>query len=399
MNSLQKELESAKWMDKKLLIDIKCDGLRMSLGKINGKPFCYVDPDTLKEKSPDVSSRLPQIIKELESFPDNTVLDGEFIAIKDNETLHRTTANSLLNGTNFTPESLSNISHIFIFDVLFFDGVDIRSHPLHERVEYLQRLKSTDHIWIERNTTSLEEESDGYFIQGNNLEDINLIIDRILSDKIGRPSHIAEGIMIKLLDHQYEFPTNHGWGKLKKYYEVDCVVWDKKLVKGQDDVFNYFLGISVPNEIYTKLPNNIKVPEKLLTNYGKTDNTKIKCEIGEVLRVASEEVLKYTENDVVYYRGYVNRALETIPEKNISDNYSVLDKLSSFQPRRVPLDEIERINQSESTLTQEEIISSPSGSKVPNEEEPGEEELKSKFKEGSLVMFNNKIAKIIKLIG
>ena len=68
-NLLSKELESANWNTKPLLIDIKCDGLRLSIGKVNGKAFTYVDPDSLKDKSPDVSGRLPLIIKELDSIP------------------------------------------------------------------------------------------------------------------------------------------------------------------------------------------------------------------------------------------------------------------------------------------------------------------------------------------
>jgi hypothetical protein len=407
---LQKELESAGWMDKQLLIDIKCDGLRLSLGKISGKPFVYVDPESLKEKSPDVSERLPLIIQELESIPDNTVLDGEFIAVENGQTLHRTVANSILNSTKFDPKKLENIAHVFIFDVLFFEGQDIRSHPLHERVEYLGRIKPTQHIMVERNSKALEETADGYYVDGNDFNKIQAAISKIFEDKTGRPTNIAEGVMIKTTDHQYEQPTNHGWGKCKKYYEVDCIVWDVKLVKGQNDVFNYFLGINVNQEHYNKLPNEVKVPNKLLMFYGKTNATKIVCEVGDVLRVASEEVLKTENNGYPYYRGYISVPLEKIPEKNVSDSLDVLEKLSSFQPKRVSMEEIERIENSniDPSLQQEDVpqeLPKPSSStSLPIEDE--EDDLLASiasrknidFKKGDFVEFNDKVGLIRRIL-
>lgn len=375
MNLLKEELENSKWNERKLLIDPKCDGLRLSLGKIDGKPFTYVDPEALKEKSPDVSNRLPLIIKELESIPDNTILDGEFIAVSGDEILHRTTANSLLNGTHFEPEKLAKYANIFVFDILFFEGQDIRKHPLHERVEYLQRIKSTEHIWIEK------QGSDSFIVDGSDMNKINEIINNILSDKIGRPKFMAEGVMLKDINYQYESPQNHGWGKLKKFYEVDTVVYDSKLVKNQTDVYNHFLGINVSEDIYNHLPNDIKVEGKLLSNFGKSDNTKIPCNKGDILRVASEEVLKEENGGYPYYRGYINRALEKIPEKSVSDTYEVLDKLSQFQPKKMPLEEISRIeDKSEfNPEAQQEDIGDyvPSGGSVPNENEPGEEVIES----------------------
>lgn len=428
LETLDKELQSMGWDKKRLLIDIKGDGLRLSFGKVDGKPFILVDPETLKEKSPDVSDRLPLIVKELETIPDNTVLDGEFIAVKGDEVLHRSTANSLLNATHFSPEKLADYAYLFVFDVLFFKGQDIRNQPLHERLEFLQQIEPTEHIMIERESTVLDAKADAYVVKGSDIQSINTVIDKILNDKIGRPSHIAEGVMVKDISHFYETPTNHGWSKVKKYYEVDTKVWDKKLVKGQDDVWNYFLGIEVTEDYYNKLPDKIKVPNKYQMFFGKSNSTSVKAEIDDVLRVASEEVLK-TENDgYPYYRGYISRALEVIPEKDVSDSLEVLDKLSQFQPKRMPMSEITRIeNQSsDSPLTQEDIVNPPSGQKSvekqsnypypqpsgsrdeePRTEEPGEEILQSSYNipssideliEGSIITYKGKIGRIVKIL-
>ena len=259
--TLREELASIKWLGKKLLIDVKADGLRLSVGRAGTEPFAFVDPELLKKKSPDVSHRLPEIMKELnKAIPPNTVLDAEFIAVKGDEVMHRTTSNAILNATHFSPEMLAKYAYIYVFDCLFFNGEDIRDQPLHERLEYLHRIKSTKHIWIERLSLDTNKKSDAYIV--SSYPDINKAVNKIINNKIGRPKFIAEGVMIKDLDTEYQHPINHGWGKAKKYFEVDAVVWDKKLVKGQDDVWNYFLGINVSKDYYEHLPNKIKVPNK-----------------------------------------------------------------------------------------------------------------------------------------
>jgi ATP-dependent DNA ligase len=141
-----------------------------------------VDPESLKRKSPDVSGRLPLIMKELKTIPDNTILDAEFIAVKGDEILHRTTANSLLNATKFSPDKLADFAHVFVFDILAFNGEDIRNQPLHERVEYLQRIESTEHIWIEAHTTDINKPNyPAYIVDGNDIKAINKVIDNLLN--------------------------------------------------------------------------------------------------------------------------------------------------------------------------------------------------------------------------
>jgi hypothetical protein len=378
MNTLEDEIKSAGWTDKKLLIDIKADGLRLTAGKVNGKVYIKVDPESLKEKSPDVTKRLPQISNELQnSLPDNTILDGEFIAVKDNEVLHRTTANSLLNATTFSPKKLTKYAYLFVFDIMFFRGKDLRPQPLKERLEFFQQLKSTEHVWYERISKSLDDKSDAYIIQGSNIEGIQKVIDKILNNKISRPKYIAEGTMIKTLVHQYQTPQNKGWGKLKKFYEVDGRVIEKSPVKDTKGVYYYSLGIDVPKEYYSKLPKKIQSSNYTCMKYGKTSNTKVDMKEGDILRIASEEVNKYENNGYPYYKGYVNRVLEEVPEKDKTDSLEVLEKLSKFQPKRVPIKEISRIDNQHPT-TQEDVIS-PSGSvdEEPRENPPGEEVLQS----------------------
>lgn len=365
------ELKAIGWDKEQMLIDTKFDGLRLSAGKINGKGFAFVDPETLKKKSPDVSKRLPKIIKELEEqLPDNTVLDCEFIAVdrKNNEALHRTVANSLLNSKQLTPEELSEYATIAVFDVLYYDGIAVKDMPLHERLEYLARIKETDNMIVEKITKNLNEDADGYIVS---IENIEIAIKKLFEGNKNRPKFIGEGVMIKLLNYPYESPQNKGWMKVKELYEWDARILDKKNVKGQEKVWNYLLGVDISKEYYDVLVSmttkdwydsvgilDLKnkqfyrgkesigkdgIPVMVI---GKSDNTKEDCEIGEIVRFISEEVLKY-ENELMSeyprYGAYISVFLEKVPEKNKSDTLEVLDILSSLQPKRIPIEILKRI--------------------------------------------------------
>jgi len=370
---LEEELRAIGWDKAKLLVDCKWDGLRMCIGKVNGKGFAWVDPEDLKEKSPDVSKRIPAIIQEMEeAFPDNTVLDGEFLALHPNgkEMLHRTVANSLLN-SNVSGEELEQFAIIVVFDVIFFKGVDVRDQPLHERLEYLSQLKPTKHIWIERVSTTFSKPADGYICDGSDIKCILKAADIIQHAKNGRPKFCAEGVMLKRLDHPYQVPQNKGWMKVKFYHELDLRVISKKLVKRTKDVYNYYLGYDTPKdyaEAYLSMTTKdwygkvhvIKdgkvvasgkdakeyLDDKnaiFVTLMGKSDNHKEEqpIKVGDIIRIAAEEVLKFDNPkypDYPRYSFYIGRVLEPVPEKNVSDSIQTIDKLASFEPMRIPID-------------------------------------------------------------
>jgi len=364
--TIHADIASVGWNEKKLLIDVKADGLRVTLWKSDGKGYVFVDPEELKHKSPLINKYIPQIVKEIEeSLPDNTALDGELYAAKGKEALHRTVINGIIN-TKLPPERFIPYAYVFVFDVLIYKGTDVRDKPLEERLKLLQTLKSTPHIKIEKPSKVVVPGYSGYIVDGNNKSAIDKAIHLIETSKHGLHKGVQEGVMVKTLEHPYEYPTNHGWSKTKLWAEIDAVVLDKKLVKGQTDVWNYYLGIEIPAE-YAKMmldDTNAYKRVRCLYNghlykkkecldyldrkgarffmeYGKSDNTKIKCDVGDVLRVSSEEVL-YNENEThpefPYYTGYINRAMEPVPERKTSDSLVVLHRLSLLESKRIPLE-------------------------------------------------------------
>lgn len=346
-NLLDSDLKQSGFDKEPLLIDNKCDGLRITLGNIDGKGFVMVDPAELKRKNPDVSDRLPDIVKELELYPNNTIFDAELLCVNQDwsEVLHRTTTNSLLNATTFAPDKLSQISLAYVFRILFLDDKDIRSYPLKEEIELRSKLNSQKHIHIEQVSTDLNKRADGYVINGSNKSDIDKAINNILNDRnILYLKKLAEGVMIKLLNHPYETPQNKGWAKVKKYHELDVRVLGRQKVKGSKDTFNYFIGLDITKDYYDHLPeeNRVRSNNNYFMYLGKTDNTNIKVDNGKILRIAAEEVLRYDNGEYPYYKTYVARAMEPVPEKNVSDDLNIVERLSLQEPKRVPIQEIER---------------------------------------------------------
>lgn len=418
MEELHKELKSVEWSKERLLIDIKADGLRLTSGKVNGEGYFYVDPSDLKEKSPDVTDRLPKLKRDIEDIlPDNTVLDSEFIAVdpESGESLHRTTANSILN-SNLKGKKLEEYAYVLVFDVLYWKGEDVTSRPLKERLELLQQIDSTDNIIIEDTSTNIEDKADAYIVDGSNKSNINKAIYKILNDKIGRPKHIAEGVMIKKLDHPYETIQNHGWAKVKELYELDLRVLEKDSVKGSRDVYNYTLGIDIDKEYFNKIVEmdtkdwyyEVGVLDgndfyrgkeakdkngQYVMIMGKTDNhaEESDIEIGEIIRIAAEEVLEYDNPDnkeYPRYSFYVGIVIEENVDKSVSDKLSVADKLAGFQPKRIPVEELERINNTFSKAydigkyVEEGKIPKDVYKKVAEENKPLPEEFYVDYREG-----------------
>ncbi|MCE7738373.1 MAG: hypothetical protein GPJ50_03250, partial [Candidatus Heimdallarchaeota archaeon] len=220
----------------------------------------------------------------------------------------------------------------------------------------------------------------GYIVDGKNRRAIDKAINFILSGKHGLQKKIEEGIMLKVTQGNYygeevsktaSIIHNKTWAKAKRFHEVDTIVLGKKLVKGQTKVWNYLLGIKITSEYAGKMLEDIKaykrvaclVGNKLYQKkeckdhlgrkgvsffqmLGKSDNTKIRCDTKDVLRCASEEIL-YNENktnpEFPYFTGYINVALEPIPERKISDDLAVLYRLSLLEPQRIPVEELARL--------------------------------------------------------
>ena len=111
--------EGAAW-----LVELKLDGYRALAIKSGGKVQLRSRNDN------DFNGRYPGIVEALASMPDETVIDGEVVAL-DGE--GRPSFNALQNyGSGKAP------LHYFVFDVLVLRGRDVMGEPLMRRRELLE---------------------------------------------------------------------------------------------------------------------------------------------------------------------------------------------------------------------------------------------------------------------
>ncbi len=341
--------------DNKIVLDQKFDGKYVQVLREDKNNFkIMVDPEELKEKKNYIINKRMQFqIEDLKKSPITQFrCDAELVAFKkeSNEILHRTVTNALANlKTKIDDKLASSYLRLYIYDVTQFNNKDVRSLPLKERYELLRNIANNiNSIYVKFDIpiTNLKKDSLSYIV--NNKEDFKTIFYKIYNEEIkSLPKYISEGVMIKRLNGIYEYPQDSNLMKLKRWKEIDVRIIGKRLVKGAKKTWNYDLGLDITKEYYEKLPNKnrVQLNNKYYMYYGKSDNTNINGEIGDILRVASEEVIKYENKDYPdfpYFKGYINRAMELVPEKNITDTLEVALRLSQLEPRRIPIEEIQR---------------------------------------------------------
>lgn len=335
----------------KAIVEAKFDGMRTKIVKKGKDVIIMSDPEDIKG-SPIKTERLPWQVEELKKMKEDFVGDSEIIMIdkEKNECLHRVVTNALLNG-KFDPTEASKKAHIYIFDIVEYDGKNIKDWPLKERKELLSKFKDSEHVHFVRSSTNLQKEALSYIVDLEDLKQVEKVKDKMMgyAHRGGPyPKHIAEGVMIKLLNTPYEMPQDHGACKWKEKYEIDClVVGEKEIIREGKKTgnWNYELAVGPIDKEWAEAISRkdkkavIEFREKFYNHIGKSDNTKQDVVIGSILRVASEDVNSYETEDpkYPYYKAYVSVVLQPVPEKNVPDKMFVLERLSEFTPRREAL--------------------------------------------------------------
>jgi DNA ligase D-like protein (predicted ligase) len=106
------------------LIELKLDGYRA----LAIKTGCKVELRSRNDN--DFNGRYPRIVKALATMPDETVIDGEVVAL---DAEGRPSFNTLQNYSAGAP------LHFFIFDVLILKGKDVMGEPLVKRRELIEK--------------------------------------------------------------------------------------------------------------------------------------------------------------------------------------------------------------------------------------------------------------------
>jgi DNA ligase-1 len=117
------------------LVEQKWDGIRGQIVKRNGEIHIWSRGEEL------VTRQFPELVEVFSAFTDDFVLDGEILAMKDNNVLLFNDLQKRLNRKNVSKKLLLEIPiGFYAYDILELDGTDIREHPFSFRRSRLEEL-------------------------------------------------------------------------------------------------------------------------------------------------------------------------------------------------------------------------------------------------------------------
>lgn len=240
--------------------EYKWDGIRGQLIKRNTEIFIWSRGEEL------VTPQFPELVTALEHIPGNFVLDGEILAVNDDEVLNFNELQKRLNRKTITPKMLREIPvKVFVYDILEFNDEDLREKPLSERRKILENL-------IE--TYPVEQIKISGSVPFKNWDDLIAIRENSRENN-------SEGLMLKQKNSHYHSGRKKGdWWKWK----VDALTIDAVLIYAQK-------GSGRRSGYYTDYTFAVKKDDQLVTiakaYSGLTDK-----EIMEVSRFVTKNSLE-----------------------------------------------------------------------------------------------------------
>ena len=163
-----------------------------------------------------ITDKFPELKQLLHSVPTGTVIDGELLPVKDGMPMPFAALQTRIGRKNVTKKLLENVPvRIYAYDLLEWQGEDIRNRPLSERRKLLEQLISTNNH--------------------NNLLELSPIAEfkdweQLASAREKSRELMAEGFMLKAKNSSYKVGRKRGdWWKWK----VDPLTIDGVLIYAQ----------------------------------------------------------------------------------------------------------------------------------------------------------------------
>lgn len=300
------DMKELKGFTGEYVVQEKYDGMRIQIHK----------KKTIKIYSfnnNDITSKFDKQIKLLENedFPE-CILDAEVVLYEDDEPLHRADTMSFINSKN--SDNAFEL-RVHVFDILRLRGEHIWKNKLEERL----RLLMSEFTKLSDKYLQFPSKSDTRF--ADSLEDIEEYAKEIMQNPT------SEGVMIKDAKSSYIVgkKKNPKWVKWKKFVDLDLLVLEVR--KNKNGTFTYTLGAGpIGDEEYKPVKEHDK-REYLVV--GKALNTKIKSEVGKIIRVKVDEVKKTKNGFSVYSAKVIEKPEVTLPEKIITLEFLSKDNKKS----------------------------------------------------------------------
>ncbi|MHA7131885.1 ATP-dependent DNA ligase [Algoriphagus namhaensis] len=190
-------------------VEWKWDGIRGQLVKREGQTFIWSRGEEL------VNEKFPELLELGNQLPDGLVIDGEILAFHDGLPLPFNLLQTRIGRKNVSKKQLKEAPvSLLAYDILEFDGEDIRSKPILERRRILEQLvKEYAHSNLEISKP----------VEAQNWEELAKLREQ-------SRSFFAEGFMLKQKDSPYEVGRKRGnWWKWK----VDPLTIDGVMIYAQ----------------------------------------------------------------------------------------------------------------------------------------------------------------------
>ncbi len=206
---LEKELQELGEL-KDWQVEYKWDGIRGQIVKRNNEIFIWSRGEEL------VTGQFPELVENLSLYEEDFVIDGEILALKDNSVLLFNDLQKRLNRKNVSKKMMEDIPvGLFVYDILEFNGEDLRSKPLSFRRNLLEKLLNSK---PNSNTIIISE-----IIEFKKWNELNAIRNHAREFN-------SEGLMLKQKNSSYHTGRKKGdWWKWK----VDPLTIDAVMIYAQ----------------------------------------------------------------------------------------------------------------------------------------------------------------------
>ena len=300
------DMKELKGFTGEYVVQEKYDGMRIQIHK----------KDTIKIYSfnnRDITSKFDRQIKILQDkdFPE-CVLDAEVVLYENDEPLHRADTISYINSKK---DDKAFELKVHVFDIMKLRGEHIWKNKLEERLRLLMgEFTKLSDTYLQFPTKSNTRFADS-------LEEIEEYAKVIMENPT------SEGVMIKDSKSSYIVgkKKNPKWVKWKKFVDLDLLVLDVR--KNKNGTFSYTLGAGpIGDEEYKPIK---RYNNRDYLSVGKALNTKIKSEIGKIIRVKVDEVKKTKTGFSVYSAKVIEKPEVTEPEKIITLEFLSKDNKKS----------------------------------------------------------------------
>jgi len=212
----------------------KWDGIRGQIIRRNHNLFVWSRGEEL------MTDKFPEFHLLIDHVPDGIVLDGEIMPFADNKALPFAVLQTRIGRKNITKKHLQEAPVAFItYDILEYEGSDIRDMMLAERRILLERIVGSINLPVLRSSPTIDYENwDELITQRGKARDIN-----------------SEGIMLKRKNSAYGVGRKRGdWWKWK----IDPLVIDAVMIYAQK-------GSGRRSNLYTDYTFAVRDGDKLVS--------------------------------------------------------------------------------------------------------------------------------------